>query len=296
MTDLVENVGTITATWTDPTGTVWELTNPDPAIGWFTPAAGPSGWNATTYEIVTDPLARGGENVRFIRAKPGQIVWPLYVYGDTHLQYIERARQIRKAFTSTLHRRSPGTLRIARPDGTAREIDCYYSSGLEGEAGEGWLYGKDAITLYCPDGYWRDVDPVTLTLTYTVGSDYLNPYPSVTTGLGLGEQVLTNPGDVTAWPTWTLTGPLTAVSATNMTTGYTWTLTYTVNAGETVVITTDQPAVRGPAGQNLVSSLNWPDAYLWWMEPGDNDVIVNVLGGAAGTTAVLEFHARYEGA
>lgn len=301
MTDLVESVGTITATWTDPTGTVWELSNTAPEVGWFTPP-GPAGWNATTYDIVTDPLARGGENVRFIRAKPGSIVWPIYVYGDTHLQYVQRARQIRKAFACTMHLRAPGTLRVARPDGpggtpgSAREIDCYYDSGLEGEAGEGWLYGKDAVTLYAPDGYWRDVDPITLTRSYVAGSDFLNPYPHISDSLALGETVLNNPGDVTAWPTWTITGPVTAVSATNVTTGYEWSLNSPLNTGETAVVTTWQPGVRGPAGQNLVGALNWPDAYLWWLEPGDNDVILNVTGAATGTTVELEFHARYEGA
>jgi hypothetical protein len=42
--------------------------------------------------------------------------------------------------------------------------------------------------------------------------------------------------------------------------------------------------------------LNWPDAYLWWLIPGDNAVIINVSGGAAGTTVELDFYPRYEGA
>jgi Phage tail protein len=295
MTDVITDVGTITATWTDPTGTVWELSNTSDDVGWFTPP-GPGGWNATSYEIVTDPLARGGESVRFIRQKPAQIVWPLYVYGDTHLEYVARHRQIRKAFTSTMHRRAPGLLRVARPDGTAREIDAYYDSGLEGEAGEGWLFSKDAVTLYAPDGYWRDATPIDITHSYQVGANFLAPYPMVSDGLGLGETTINNPGDVTAWPTFTITGPMTAMSATNITTGYTWTLTYALLANEQITVTTWQPAVRGPAGQNLVNALNWPDAYLWWLEPDDNDVILNVSGASAGTTIQMEFYARYEGA
>lgn len=295
MTDVITDVGTITATWTDPTGVVWELSNTDPDVGWFTPP-GPSGWNATTYEIVTDPLARGGEAVRFIRQKPGSIVWPLYVYGDTHLQYVQRHRQIRKAFLSTMHRRAPGVLRIARPDGTAREIDAYYDSGLEGEAGEGWLFSKDAVSLYTPDGYWRDTTPVTVTRAYQPGSNYLNPFPTVSNSLAFGETVINNPGDVAAWPTFTITGPMSAMSATNVTTGYTWSLTYGLNAGEQITVTTWKPAVRGPSGQNLVSSLNWPDAYLWWLDPDDNDIFLNLIGATAGSSVEMDFYPRYEGA
>jgi hypothetical protein len=295
MTDVIADVGTITATWTDPTGVVWELSNTDPDLGWFTPP-GPGGWNATTYEIVTDPLARGGESVRFIRQKPASIVWPLYVYGETHLQYVQRHRQIRKAFTSTMHRRAAGLLKVARPDGTSREIDCYYDSGLEGEAGDGWLFSKDAVTLYAPDGYWRGTDPIDITHSYVAGGDFLNPYPNISDSLALGETTISNPGDVTAWPTWTITGPITSMSATNVTTGYSWSLNYPLALGEQAVVTTWQPAVRGPSGQNLVNALNWPDAYLWWLEPDDNDIILNVNGAAAGTSVQLEFHPRYEGA
>ena len=181
-------------------------------------------------------------------------------------------------------------------DSSAREIDAYYSDGFGGESGENWLFAKAAITLYCPDGYWRDVDPVTITNSYVAGADYLNPFPQVSAGLALGETVLANPGDVDAWPTWTITGPITAVTATNVTTGYEFTLTYALNAGEQITITTQQPTVRGPAGQNLVSALDWPSAYLWSLAPGDNDVIFNVSGATAGTTVELAFHPRYEGA
>lgn len=292
---MVEDVGTITATWTDPEGTVWELSNTSPDLGWFTPA-GPAGWGATSYEIVTDPVPRGGENVRFVQAKPARIVWPIYVWGETHLQFVERWRQIKRAFTMTLHRRQSGTLRVARPDGTAREIDAYYEDGWGGESGENWLFARNAITLFCPDGYWRDVEPVTAVHSYVAGSDFLSPYPKVSDSLTLGETVLTNPGDVDAWPTWTITGPASAVSATNITTGYTFTITHALAAGEQITITTQQPTVRGPVGQNLVSALNWPDAYLWSLAPGDNDVVFNVTGGVAGTSVELTFYPRYEGA
>jgi hypothetical protein len=291
----LEDVGTITATWTDPSGTVWPLSDTSDEVGWFT-TQGPAGWNATTYEIVTDPLPRGGEEVRFIRSKPGSVTWPLHVFGDTHLQYVDRARQIRKAFTKTVHLGLPGTLTVARPDGTARSIQAYYAGGLEGQSGEGWLSSTDAITLFCPDGYWRDISPVTFTSAYAAGSDFLNPYPQVSAGLAFGDETVNNAGDVDAWPQWTITGPMTAVTATNVTSGYEFTLAYNLAAGDQITISTDRPMVRGPAGENLSGSLDWPTAYLWSLLPDDNDVIFNVSGAAAGTSIQLLFYPRYEGA
>lgn len=296
MTDVLEDVGTMVATWTDPTGTVWQLSDNSDDMGWFTPP-GPSGWDATTYEIVTDPLPRGGESVRFIRAKPGRLLWPLYVFGDSHQHYKERRREIKKAFTMTAHRRLPGTLRVARAGALdeAREIDAYYEGGLEGEGGQGHTWSKDAVTLFCPDGYWRDITPVTTVHSYIPGTDFFDPFPMVSDSLALGETSLNNPGDVEAWPSWVITGPASAVTATNVTSGYEFTLTYGIAAGEQVTIDTFQPAVRGPAGQNLSYALSWPSAYLWSLVPGDNAVIFNVSGGADGTSVQLTFHPRFEG-
>lgn len=295
VTDVLEDVGTITATWIDPLGVEWPLSDTSDDVGWFT-TPGPSGWDATTYEIVTDPLPRGGESVRFIRAKPGRLVWPIYVFGDTHLEYIERRRQIKRAFTMTVHRRAPGTLVVARPDLTSRSISCYYESGLEGQGGDGWLWSKDAITLFCPDGYWKATDQATVTHSYIPGTDYLSPFPAVSDSLALGESQIDNTGDVDAWPTWTITGPMTAMTATNVTTGYEFTVTYPLAAGEQIIVTTDQPSVRGPIGQNLATSLDWPNAYLWSLLPGTNTVIMNVSGGASGTSVQLAYYPRFEGA
>lgn len=295
MTYPLEDVGSITASWVDPAGTIFELTNTSDDLGWFTPP-GPSGWDATTYEIVTDPIPRGGEQIRFIRAKPARIVWPLYVYGDTHLAYRHRRRTIKKAFTSTLHKGLPGVLTVARPDSDARQISCFYESGLEGESGDGWLFSKDAVTLFAPDGFWQEVDATNLEYGYIPGVDFLVPYPQVSSSLNIGQTVMNNHGDVAAWPTWTITGPMTAITATNVTTGYEWTLTYPLLAGEQATVTTYQPTVRGPAGQNLTGYLDWPLAYLWWLDPGDNFVIMNLSGGQAGTTIDVSFNARFEGA
>lgn len=296
MVDVVEDVGSITATWTDPTGVDWDLSNSGvDSPGWFT-LPGPSGWNATTYEIVTDPLTRGGESVRFIRSKPGRLVWPLYIYGDTHLAYVDNLRRIKRAITMTVHRRVPATLTVTRPDSTARSIQCYYESGFEGENGESWLWSKDTVTLFCPDGYWQDISEQSVTYSYVAGSDFLNPFPQVSAGLALGEAQINNVGDVDAWPTWELTGPFTAVSATNIDTGYQWTLNYPLLAGETATVTTAQPSIRGPIGQNLTPALDWPDAYLWWLAPGVNNIVLNVTGADVGTSVRLAYYPRYEGA
>lgn len=294
---VAENPDSMTATWIDPTGVSWPLTDDSPTIGWFT-LKGPAGWGATPYEFVTDPHPRGGETVRFIRSKANRLTWPLHVYSDnTHVEFLTRYRSIRKAFVSTVLLGKPGILRITRPDGTAREIEAYYEEGFKGEGGgEDWLSANPVLTLFCPDGYWRSTAATVETRAFTPGSNFLSPYPTVSSAQVLGDTSVNNTGDVTAWPAWTISGPASVVTATNNTTGQSFILTKTIVAGETITVTTLQPAVRGPVGENLVNALNWPDAYLWGLLPGNNEVSFSVAGASTGTSIVMSFYPRFEGA
>lgn len=284
------------ATWTSPEGNVIELTGPHEVHGWLTrPEV--AGWGAAPVTLVTDPLARGGVTVRHQRAEPRRLTWPLHVFGDTHLQFWQRYRLLMRHFVSTKYR-GAGTLTVYRSeDGSARSIDCLYEDGWGGEANENVRYANPTLTLLCPDGFWRGVNPQTIRREHGgVGTPYLSPYPSVISGQVLGESTVANDGDVEAYPSWVITGPATQITATNLTTGEAFTLTYTLLAGEqaTITITPDRALVRGPAGQNLIGALNWPGASLWALLPGSNAVNFVVNGSASGTSVELSFYPRYE--
>lgn len=286
---------TMSAQWTDPDGQVWQLTDASPTSNWFTPP-GPSGWDSPPYEYTLDPLAGGGETVRSVRNTSARITWPLHIWGDDHPEFVAAWRQLRRAFTLTSHRAAPGTLRVTRPDGTAREIECYYEEGFAGAAGEGWLSANPVVSLLAPDGYWRDTTPVTEARSFAAGSSFLAPFPTVSSAQVLGAATIDNPGEVEAWPTWTITGPASVVTATNYTTGKQWILSHTLNAGELAIVTTRPPTVRGPAGENLVNDLNWPEVDLWPLDSGLNSVDFSVAGAASGTAIELTYYPRYEGA
>jgi hypothetical protein len=296
LTAITDGVGAMAAQYTDPDGTVWDLTDIGPDVGWFTPP-GVAGWGATAYTPTVDKLPRGGVNVRSIRSEEGRLTWPLHIYSDSsHLEFIQRYRAIKQAFLATAQRNQPGVLRVTRPDGTAREIEVIYEDGLRGETGENWMSANPVLTLMAPDGYWRDTAAVVENREYLPGTSFLAPFPQVSAGQVLGQSSVNNPGDVTAWPVWTINGPATVVTAANQTTGQSFVLTQAIAAGETITVTTKQPAVRGPVGQNLVNQLNWPDAYLWGLLPGDNDVNFAVAGASTGTKITLSFYPRYDGA
>lgn len=289
-------VGRPSSTFIDPTGVEWPLSDITDERGFFTTDQ-VAGWGAGTFEFSTDPFPRGGESVRHIRTMPARITWPLYVWGETYEDFTDRYRAIRRAFISTNHRNSPGILRIARPDATSREIDVFYEAGFEGQSGENWLYAKPVLTLFAPDGLWRDTTPTTITRVHSTSSQsFLDPFLTLSSGQVLGDTTVNNPGDTDAWPEWTITGPMVSLTASNVTLGREFVLTHTLaSSSESITITTLRPTVRGPLGENLVNTLDWPGAYLWGLAPGDNTIEFTVGGANVGTSIELRFHARYDG-
>lgn len=299
-------IGFASATWYDPSGTAWPLTDTDSSRGYFTLAAGVSGLDAAPIEFTTDDHPRGGARVRHIQPQPRTIVWPLHAFGETHMEFVTRWRSLVRAFTDT-KRQGPGILEIARPDGTRRQTQAYYQTGFDGQGQQGTGITSDSavITLYCEDPYWYDPDPVTIHRENGGGSeDFFEPFPSITSSLVLGDTVAHNPGDEVAWPEWTITGPSGGITATNHVTDEEFSLDPSdpnighgsLIAGEQIFITTEPPSVRFENGDNWIGGLDWPSAVLWGLQPGDNAVTFTLGGASSGSAVTLTFYPRYESA
>ncbi|GAA2108239.1 phage tail protein [Streptomyces synnematoformans] len=298
---LPPNPGRPQATYTDPAGGVWPLT--DPWHGWFTLADGVSGIDAAPYELTLDPYPRGGGRLRHAQPQVRDIVWPLHVYGADHGQFIDRWRQLGRAFTRTL-RDGPGILEIARPDGTRRRIGVRYREGFTGSGEQGHYRIDDTavITLACEDPYWYDPVPQVVHREHSVGVPFLDPFPTVSSGQVLGATTVFNPGDITVWPTWVISGPASLVEFMNDDTGESFTLDPDAAgiahgpllAGQQVTVRTDPPQVRYQDGSNWTAALDWPDAVLWGLEPGANQISFQLSGSGPGSAVDLSFFPRYE--
>lgn len=304
-----EDYGNMSATWVDPTGVQWPLSNDGPSSPWFT-VNGPAGWGAAPIELVTDPLPRGGEQVRYVRAQPRRIQWPLYIGSEiSHDAFVGYYRQLVEAITMTSEMQAPAWLRIARPNGRFRQIACYYEQGLEGENGENHRYAKPVVTLFCPDGFWSSDRPVVAsrdflpTGTGGTPSTFFNKFITIgsskvlTGGDNDPPTVINNPGSVAAWPVWKITGPMAKLTARNDTTGTRFALTYNLAAGQSITITTNRPSVRGPGDANLARYVDWfntAGTELWPLVKGNNDIFFQIDGAAAGTHVEMSFTPRYQ--
>lgn len=278
----------------------------DQARGYFALADGVSGLGAAPIALTTDPLPRGGARIRHVQAQPRIIVWPIHVEADTHQEFTDLWRSIGKAFTDT-SRFGPGILDIARPDGRRRQIRVFYQDGFQGlgQPGTGLNWDNATLTLFCEDPYFYDPEPVVQVREFGgagASADFLSPYPSVSSSQILGDTALTNPGDVIAWPTWTLTGPASAITITDSDTGDAFAIDPNATGiahgdllvGESVTVTTDPPQVRFDDGSNWTPTLNWPSAVLWGLPPGDTAVNFNLAGASDGSSVSVSFFARYE--
>jgi hypothetical protein len=300
-------IGYASVTYIDPAGTRWPMT--DLTADWYTLAEGVSGLGAAPYVLTSDPHPRGGARLRHVQPQPRTIVWPVLVKGSDHTVFTANWRRLGRAFTRTLRlgpdgTRTAGTLEVARPDGSRRTIAVYYQDGWDGlgRVATGITWDSAVVTLWCEDPYWVDTRPVMVHREQGVGEDFLQPYPSVSSSQVLGATVVTNPGDIPVWPTWTITGPASLVTFTRTDTGESFVIDPSdpsighgdLLAGETVTVSTDPPQVRFEDGSNWFGSLNWPDATLWNLDPGDNPITFQLDGAAAGSSVDLTFNPRYE--
>lgn len=302
--DLPE-IGYASITYIDPTGSRWPMT--DLNADWYTLAEGVSGLGAAPYVLTSDPHPQGGERLRHVQPQARTIVWPVLVKGGDHTAFTANWRALGGAFTRTLRRgpggvRTPGTLEVARPDGSIRRISVYYQQGWDGrgQTATGITWDSAVVTLWCEDPYWVDAQAVTVHRETGTLEDYLDPYPTVSSSQVLGATTVNNPGDVDVWPTWIVTGPASAITFTREDTEETFTLDMaeTVHGllleGETVTISTGPARVRSDTGENLVGGLNWPEAVLWSLPPGDTPVTFQLDGAEPGSAVDLVFYPRYE--
>lgn len=289
---VVPPLGIWVPTWLAPDGTVLDLNAAD-AKNWWT-LDSVTGLGIAPVSIVSDDDPAGGVIVRAVQPRPRNITWPIRMMGVDHMAFLANWRHVAGKLAQT-RRLGPGRLRIARPDGTAREIFAYYQTGFDGEPGQVWWYDTDAVSLFCPDPFWQAVDPITYERESSAPVDFLDPYPSVSSGQVIGEPtMMLNPGDAEAWPTWVITGPMDSITASNNTLGMSFTLTFELDPGEQIRMTTRPLDVVGPAGENLAGALDWPDADPWYLDPGLNEVEFVVAGADPDTRVVLSFHPRYE--
>ncbi|MEU7617182.1 hypothetical protein AB0B27_13960 [Micromonospora rifamycinica] len=277
-------------TWIDSLGTQWPLSRRE--LGYWILHGTVTGLGITPREVTRDDKARGGTSTRHEWIAGRLITFDMFVRGGSRVEMLSRWRPLGLAF------RRGGVLRIGQADGTVREIAAELEPGAwDVHPDRIGRHEQPTVQLWCPDGYFRDVDVVRVERTVRPRRRFLAPFMSVSSSRIPGRETLLNDGDAPAWPDWLIRGPISGMTAINHTTGATWELDPDwagdgpLGDGETVLITSDPPTATGPAGQVWWGAIT---GDLWPLDEGANDVEFLLSGVSAGAGVTLTYQRRRE--
>lgn len=206
--------GRLKVTWTGWDGTVWDLSHPFGESGVFLTKGGTRGLHMPPVQRYSDssPGAQGS-HWRGFRAEERDVFWPLYLYsevGSEHWVAVDRA------FWATMRPDKTGVWSVTTPGGGTRTLRCRWVGGDDSSTHDpthyGWaVYG---VNLVAEQPYWEG-KPDRRTWKTANGVDFFNaaaaPPFRISPGSTLASARMRNPGDVEAYPVWTVTGPTTSV-------------------------------------------------------------------------------------
>lgn len=229
------------------------------------------------------------------------ITLPLDIHGEDHTEHLTMKRRVTRAFTSTTPRAGvpvPGVLRVTRADGSWREINAFYLSGMSwaDEASLSAWRMRAAVLLVACDPWWYG--PEAYGLAWQSGTvvqlSYYQPYETVSPNRELGARTVNVESEIEVSPVWQITGPATSVTVRYEPNGPGWTFG-TILAGETITIDHQAMTVTDQSGKNRIGNLAWPTSSITWsMRPGPNPLLLSITDGTADSTIEMTYRPRWE--
>jgi hypothetical protein len=205
--------------WAAWDGTVWDISQ---GISGVVLQAGVRGMHMPPIQRYSSKMpALAGSIWRGAVTDEREVFWPVKVYQDNStIDWISHNQRFWHGFRPD----QTGLWSVIQPDanglaGERRSLRVRFASE-DNDADDiapelqGWaVYG---INLIAESPYWCG-DTVTKTFQATSPTNYYGPTGYgppfyISSGLSAATASITNPGDVEAWPVWTIYGPTTSVS------------------------------------------------------------------------------------
>jgi hypothetical protein len=196
-------------------------------------------------------------------------------------------------------RQGIGKIRFTTPNGNTLELNCLYKDGLQGASGtdnDGVCWQKISLVFRCFDPFWYGQ---TTTLSFLIADNPPQWFPLLPITLG-GDAVTADfnvfiDGDAPSEPYWTITGPGTNPTLTNVTTNQTLALeNVSLGAGEQIFVDTRNRTITNTNGDNLFPRLKWGSGF-WDLEPGGNKIRIAMAGADTESKIDLSYQPRYWG-
>lgn len=245
-----------------------------------------------SYEV---PL-RPGEAFSSVEIKAREVDLPIFILSRTRADFIAKMRALVSMFNPD---KGEGRLRVKHYDSQPREIYCRYRAGLEGQSdGSGWSPGsaKVILTFRASDPFFYDLN--SQTASYVLGAPlaFFPFFPLRLSQSGIfTEPTLTNNGDHTAFPIWTITGPGDYVTLRNLTTGYELNSSISIPAATVLTIDTRLGYKTVTMnGQSYFSSLA-SNSVLWGLQRGANALQLILNNADSNSKIEVSFRPPYFG-
>ena len=274
-------------TWTGWDGSEWDLLGSN-GVALTAGARGMSMPPVDRFTSTSPALA--GSRWRGSRTLEREVFWPLFVYNDGGSQaWVEHDR----AFWRTMDPTRPGLWSVTHPDGTIRTLVCRFVDDGDGvfdrdPSAAGWaVYG---VTLVAEQPYWQGT-PVTQTWKTVspvsfFGAGSGGPPFTISPGSSLAKASINNPGDVDAYPLYTITGPVDSVSV-----GYAGNVVQlgAIADGQTRIVDTrpDRLTVKDQNGVDRWSELGASANFDAPLPPGNPISLSLAMVGAGTVTASI---------
>jgi hypothetical protein len=282
--------------WTPGDGST-PVTLTDKAAGYSVKAAGTRGLSSPAYRMTSTTYAgQSGATLQALEADVREVALGVQVEAGTVADYRQRWRRLVRAFRP---KAGDGTLTVTDEWGAVRTFTGRYAGGLEGD-GEAEFTGTIGRAVVRLAGF----DPWFYGLAQTIDFGLAAPtaffpiFPvrlSPSTIQGQFVVDLSDADDLT-YPTWTITGPGSALTLTNVTTGRTIQVNAALGDGQTMTIDTRpgfQSVTRGD-GANLMGALT-TDPALWPLADDVNTVSALLTNAGPASRIVGTYRPRYAG-
>lgn len=265
----------------------------------FLKAAGRKGFGISPTQVIMKEGARAGARFRRSRRLPRPIDMPIVIFGDARDEVEAKFRRFARLIQDD---ESTPRLVVTYPDGARFYAEIHYAGGADPTYGKGGdtdsqRYVRLAVSFISPSPYWTAEDAIPYSFNFNVDTstdnfvEDLAEMPLISSQT-VGTVTIENPGDVEAWPVWTLTGPMDSFVATRSD-GQQFAYVVPIDVGETITVDTVAKTVTDQLGANKYGSLGTAPK-LFSIKPGTTTVGVAADNTTPDSLVAMRFNPKQE--
>lgn len=260
----------------------------------YTLTQGLKGFGVPATKVRIQESAADGGIFRHTKRAIREIDLPIVIIGSDRADTEAKLRRLSNILQNTS---GATTLTATYANGDVYYLNVYYVGGAETVFGDasGSTYATWVVTLQAANPFWTSTAAQTFTVVQNNQGRGLLPRLSklqITSTSAVGTVTVNNTnGDVPSYPVWKVYGPLSNLTVTSGTVGFTY--SGTVNAGEVLTIDTATGTVVDGLGVNKYANLASAPKFFA-LPPGTTSINVNGTGATASTVISCTYYPRRE--